>query len=424
MTTEEFIQLHREEDIRELALLAGREKEVDRIYALQQIEGWQKACTKLPEISRIEGWIFPPRISMEQCSGELTAKYKHEVINSSYAAYKRSKGAANAEGKIDLTGGFGIDAYYMGATDYVEQSEELCRIAAHNFALAGRSIHVHNTTSETYLAALTHANLIYIDPARRDSHGGKVFRLEDCTPNVAALYPTLMSKCDRLMLKLSPMLDITDALRHLPDAREVHVVAVRNEVKEVLVVCERTMDRCAADPQTTATSVCTICVNLDSPDPVFSIPPIVPISSIASIPPLALSSSAAFWMEKHPEWLFRRDEGTGERGFLYEPNAAIMKAGLYVEVGARYGLQKLAENSHLYTSGEVIADFPGRIWQVHEATKDELKNLKQANILCRNYPLKPEEVKKKYKLKDGGETYLIGSRIGTRPILLLGERIR
>lgn len=378
MTTQEFILKYRTSDVAKAALLVRQYKEVDYEFALRQIEGWQKACDKLPEISKIDGWHYPVRLSMEQCSSEQTAKYKRAIAD-----------RFQPETITDLTGGFGIDAYYMQTTDYVEQNAELCEVVAHNMALAGRPTRTHNTTAEEYLATITkRSSIIYLDPARRDSHGGKVFRLEDCTPNVVELYPSLMSRCDVLMLKLSPMLDITEALRRLPDAREVHVVAVKNEVKEVLIVCHRKAD-----------TLSYTCVNLDSRDSVLEV----------------------YETDDMPRQIvFAAKPCT----YLYEPNAAIMKAGLFHEVGCKYDLVMLGENSHLYTSDELLKDFPGRIWSIHEASKEELKNLVQANILTRNYPLRPDEIKKKHRLKDGGSSYLIGTRLASTPILLLGERVR
>lgn len=378
MSTESFIQSHRDDDVRVLALALGGLAPDERQYVLQQIEGYQLARTKLPELSTLSGWRWPVRLSMEQCSSEATARYKRGLCEQYLAE------AIDDATIVDLTGGLGVDAYYMRSTDYVERNEDLCHIAEHNFALCGRTTRVHHTTSEEYLRSLAHANLIYIDPARRDSHGGKVFRLQDCTPDVTMLYPELTDRCDVLLLKLSPMLDITEALRSLPHAESVHIVALRGEVKEVLIVVR---------PGYTD-QVKYMCVNLETDDPLFAF----------------TQQSADIRM------------ATQLGPYLYEPNAAIMKAGAYREVGARYGLAKLSENSHLYTGDVYVEGFPGRVWMAHEASKEELRTLTQANIICRNYPLRPEEVKRKYKLKDGGDQYLIGTRM-THPILLLAKRI-
>lgn len=392
MTTQDFILKYRTSDVAQAALLVRQYKDVDHEFALRQIEGWQKACTKLPEISRIDDWHYPVRLSMEQCSSEQTARYKRAIVDrlNSEALNSEALNGAATPLLIDLTGGFGIDAYYMGTTDYVEQNAELCQVVQHNMTIAQHNTRVHCAQAEDYIQTIEHSDIIYLDPARRDSHGGKVFRLEDCTPNVVELYPTLMSRCDALMLKLSPMLDITEALRRLPDAREVHVVAVKNEVKEVLIVCHKQSD-----------TLSYICVNLGSNEPAFEV----------------------YESDDRPigqTMIFATKPGT----YIYEPNAAIMKAGLFNEVSWQYELVMLGENSHLYTSDEIIDSFPGRIWLAHEASKEELKALTQANILTRNYPLRPEEIKKKYRLKDGGDTYVIGSRIAKKPILLIGTIVK
>lgn len=387
----QFYLAHRDDDIRSLALTLSDFSPEDRSYILQQVEGYQLARTKLPSLSQISTsdgcWQWPVRLSMEQCSSEATAQYKAKVMHEALACGSHSNDTdASTLQLVDLTGGLGIDAYYMHATDYVERDEQLCHIAQHNFALTGHATRVHHMAAEDFLNSLTHAAVIYIDPARRDSHGGKVFRLQDCTPDITTLYQSLVSKCDILMLKLSPMLDITEALRVLPDATHVYVVALRGEVKEVLVLVQ---------PHLSHESVNYTCVNLETNDPDFRF--------------TQQTSSVSLADDLMP--------------YLYEPNAAIMKAGAYREVAAQYGLLKLSDNSHLYTSDRLIPDFPGRVWTAHEATKQELKDLQQANIICRNYPLRPEEVKKKYKLKDGGMHYLIGTRT-KRPLLLLCERVR
>lgn len=392
MTTQDFILQYRTSDVAKAALLVRQYKDVDHEFALRQIEGWQKACTKLPEISRIDGWHYPVRLSMEQCSSEQTARHKRAIVD-----------RFQPDTITDLTGGFGIDAYYMQTTDYVEQNAELCQVVQHNMHIAQHDTRVHCAQAEDYIQTIEHSDIIYLDPARRDSHGGKVFRLEDCTPNVVELYPTLMSRCDVLMLKLSPMLDITEALRRLPDAREVHVVAVKNEVKEVLIICH-----------THADTLTYTCVNLDTPDPIFQINGEA-LNGVSQLNSAALNSETL-----NGETL----NGASQLTYLYEPNATIMKAGLYNEVCHQYNLTMLAENSHLYTSDTLLESFPGRIWTVHEATKEELKSLTQANILTRNYPLRPEEIKKKYRLRDGGTTYMIGTRTMAGPTLFIGHRLR
>lgn len=366
--------------------------DVDAAFALQQIEGWQRARTKLPELAATNGWWWPVRLSMEQCSSQDTALYKTTVLSGTLQRLN-----IPADSLCDLTGGFGIDTYYLSRSfreaHYVERQEALCRIAEHNFALTNRHVCIHNTQAETFLHEMSACAAIFIDPARRDSHGGKVFRLEDCEPNVVELLPMLRHRCSVLMLKLSPMLDITEALRQLPEASEVHIVAVQNEVKEVLVVCR--MHDVLSFPTYT-------CANLQKET-----------VELFHFTQENENMAKATLVDQLPDVDF----------YLYEPNSAILKAGAYKLLGTRYGVHKLAPNSHLYLSNDLVPDFPGRTFRVHVADKEELKHINRANIICRNHPLRPEELKKKLKVKDGGETYIIGTRAKDKAVILAGERL-
>jgi len=306
----------------------------------------------------------------------------------------------------DLTGGYGVDTYFLSEqfkqTDYVEQNEELCRIAAHNFKLQrdkGQStkVAVHNATAEEFLQTAGQYDLIFLDPARRDSHGGKVFRLEDCTPNVVELLPTLLRHGKRLMLKLSPMLDLTQAVNKLQRDKgqstkwDVHVVAIKNEVKELLLLSGGTGRITAID--------------LAEPEKVFRFSREEERQAVVS----------------YSEYSEYSDKSENSERFLYEPNAAILKAGAYKLVGARYGLQKLDVNTHLYTSDQLVTDFPGRKWRIEQTIRDRKDlptEMSQANVLTRNYPLTPEQLKKKLHLRDGGTAYMIGARIQGKPMVL------
>ena len=338
-------------------------------WFLQQVEGRERTADKLPTFSAIEDWWYPVRLSCEQCSSELTAKYKASLVS--------------GETMVDLTGGYGVDTYFISEgfshTDYVEQNAELCRIATHNFA--HKPITIHNSTAEEFLKTAGQYDLIFLDPARRDSHGGKVFRLEDCTPNVVELLPTLQAHGKRLMFKLSPMLDLTQAVTSLSQVCwDIFVVAIKNEVKEVLLLSGGT-------GQITA-------IDLDKED-------------------------QAFVFTKEEEQNCQMVNGKCENGkWLYEPNAAILKSGAYKLVAQRFGLHKLDVNTHLYGSDTLIEHFPGRVWRITEK-----QDLKQANVLCRNYPLTPEQLKKKLHLKDGGTAYVIGCRVAGKPTLFFAERI-
>lgn len=369
-------------------------------WFLQQVEGRERTADKLPTFAAIDNWWYPVRLSCEQCSSELTAKYKTAIIANSQQPTAKSRSTM-----VDLTGGYGVDTYFLSEqfqhTDYIEQNAELCRIAEHNFSLIDnrKSIIVHNTTAEDFLTSAGQYDLIFLDPARRDSHGGKVFRLEDCTPNVVELLPLLLEHLTadgRLMLKLSPMLDLTQAVKSLSTFNwDVYVVAVKNEVKEVLLLS-------GGSGQITA-------VDLAKKDQAFVFTREEESNSAAVLQCNGLtaerSNSPKDGQEKRPL-------------FLYEPNAAILKAGAYKLIAQRFGLHKLDVNTHLYISDTLVSDFPGRVWRTTEQKPD-----KQANVLCRNYPLTPEQLKKKLHLRDGGTAFVIGCRVNGKPTLFFAERI-
>lgn len=356
-------------------------------WFLQQVEGRERTADKLPTFAAIDDWWYPVRLSCEQCSSEETARYKASLVESLEVRGERF---------VDLTGGYGVDTYFLSEqfahTDYIEQNAELCRIAAHNFSLIDnrKSIIVRNSSAEEFLNSAGQYDLIFIDPARRDSHGGKVFRLEDCTPNVIELLPTLLAHGKRLMLKLSPMLDLTQAVKELSQVSwDIYIVALKNEVKEVLLLSGGTGKITAID--------------------------------------LAKKDQAFVFTreeESNSEATFHSFTHSLIHTFLYEPNAAILKAGAYKLVAQRFGLQKLDVNTHLYCSEKLVENFPGRVWRIKsERVNVERMKGEQVNVICRNYPLPPEQLKKKYRLKDGGESYLIGCRVNGKPTLFEAERI-
>lgn len=401
-------------------------------WFLQQVEGRERTADKLPTFAAIEDWWYPVRLSCEQCSSELTARYKAQIVLGTW-----SNGTC-----LDLTGGYGVDTYFLSEhfarTDYVEQNAELCRIAAHNFALGRKqkverqklSIAIHNTTAEDFLLSSpcgeTGWGLIFLDPARRDSHGGKVFKLADCTPNVVELLPALLDHLapdGRIMLKLSPMIDITQALKELSAVSgqpsdltwDVHIVAVKNEVKEVLLLsqCLKTPindqinDKMVNDQinDKMVNDQIIKCIDLSRPEQAF-----------------------VFTREEERDTTlppFEGRVGVGFAGFwIYEPNAAILKAGAYKLVGERFGLQKLDPNTHLYISDRLVEHFPGRVWRINDKMVNaKMVNGQMANVLCRNYPLTPEQLKKKLHLRDGGTAYVIGCRVAGKPVVLLAERV-
>ena len=393
-----LLSQHLHDDVQHLALQRNRFPQLsdaDFRFFLQQVEGRQRTRDKLPTFAEIKDWWFPVRLSCEQCSSEATAGYKALIYPSICHTL------------IDLTAGYGVDTFFMAEgvqeAHYVERNAELCAIAEHNFSLYCPKIQVHNTTAEEFLSSLPITNsqypiannpypishtLIYLDPARRSQSGGKVFRIEDCEPNVIALLPTLRQHASHIMIKFSPMLDITAALRVLGSDWDTHIVAVNNEVKEVLFL--------------TGTGVMHA-VNIRA---------------------------------THTDHLVFSDEeektaplhiATAIQQYIYEPNAAIIKAGAFRLVGNRYELQKLDTNTHLYTADTLLPDFPGRVWEVIEAeVKDPKKQLDtqaKYSIISRNYPLSPEEIRKKYKLKDGDDRYLLAARHQGKPRLILARRI-
>ncbi len=387
-----LLSQHQHDDVQQLALQRNRFPQLsdtDFRFFLQQVEGKQRTRDKLPILNHLPDWWFPVRLSCEQCSSEATAGYKALIYPSICHTL------------IDLTAGYGVDTFFMSENareaHYVERNAELCAIAEHNFSLYRPKIQVHNTTAEEFLSSLPISNsqypisntLIYLDPARRSQSGGKVFRIEDCEPNVIELLPTLRLHASHIMIKFSPMLDITAALRVLGNDWDTHIVAVNNEVKEVLFL--------------TGTGVMHA-VNIRG------------------------MQTDRFFFSPENEQQAQLTIATDIQQYIYEPNAAIIKVGAYRLVGERYELQKLDTNTHLYTSDSFKSGFPGRVWEVIEAeVKDPKKQLDtkaKYSILSRNYPLSPDDIRKKYKLKDGDDRYLLAARHQGKPRLILATRIK
>lgn len=383
--TSEFVREHRNDDVRTLALQAARYPGVDIRLAVTQIEGWQHACTKLPEWAAVEGILYPPRISMEQCSSSATALYKASLMQGDTFA--------------DLTGGFGIDCSYISRNFskafYIERNDILCTVAAHNFALLGlQHIEIINGNSEQMLQTLPPCDWIFLDPARRDGAGKKVVALADCEPNVATLRQQLLQKARRVMVKCSPMLDITAACRQLGCVAEVHTVAVNNECKELLFIL-------SADATAT---------------------PDVHTVNIVN----GSAQTFSFSMDDACETSYATEVGS----FLYEPNAAIQKAGCPSSLATGYGVQKLHRNSNLYTSQMVVENFPGRTFRVTGVSgfsKNEIKkllgDLKRANLTVRNFPDTVQQLRKRMKLSEGGGVYLFATTLADgRKVLVRCEK--
>ena len=384
LETLSFIEENARADVRSLALQAKKYPQVDMAMAVVQIAGRQIAEAKVPSWYRTEGLLYPKHLSMEQCSSEATAIYKAGLV----------KGDTFA----DLTGGFGIDCSFLSRkfkqADYVERQSELCELAEHNFPLLGLNIGVHNEDGVEYLKQMHPVDVLFLDPARRDGHGGKTVAISDCEPDVSALEDLLVEKAKKVMVKLSPMLDLSLALKALKYVREVHIVSVNNECKELLLLLEKSTD---------------------------SLEIVIHCEQITST-------------GEHQHYAFTQEQErtsdcplSAEVGaYLYEPNASILKAGAYRSLTQTYPVNKLHASSHLYTSPYYIEDFPGRRFEVEAVSgfgKKELKTLLQglekANLTIRNFPSSVAELRKRLKLKEGGECYLFATTLSDESKVLI-----
>ena len=504
--TFDFIRQHQDDDVRQLAFLGSKYPEVDMPFALDQIRGRKMARVKLPRWASIEGIIYPPHISMEQCSSEQTALYKAELAarllglspSSSENGEEKEKESENASnlhlseicefaGKgavdsefakneatckkqqilteskenvnetkedvcesdfseeiefVDLTGGFGVDFSYIASrlgvkSMYVERQAHLCEAANENFgrlglknaivkngdgievlhsfaskkeAAASESLGIIEEQSRSLLKTNLGLKLIFIDPARRDDAGNKVVSLKDCTPDVTVLQEEMLSKADYVIIKLSPMLDWHRAVSELNCVQEVHIISVNNECKELLLVLSARnmgeMEASSADGEVKhAGSLRIYCVN-DAQS--FDCDELDMESSPVKIAPSTLE----------------------EMQYLYEPNASLMKAGCFSVLSERYGARMLSKNSHLFVSQASIEAFPGRSFRIiavssfnKKELKRQLSGITKANIATRNFPLSVAELRKRLKLKDGGETYIFATTLSDEShVLVITEK--
>lgn len=504
--TLDFIRQHQDDDVRQLAFLGSKYPEVDMPFALDQIRGRKMARVKLPRWASIEGIIYPPHISMEQCSSEQTALYKAELaarllglspsssengeekekesknasnLHLSEICEFAGKGAVDSEfakneatckkqqilteskenvneikeephegdfseetGFVDLTGGFGVDFSYIASrlgvkSMYVERQAHLCEAAKENFgrlglknaivkngdgievlhsfaskkeAAASDSLGITEDQPQSLLKTNLGLKLIFIDPARRDDAGNKVVSLKDCTPDVTLLQEEMLSKADYIIIKLSPMLDWHRAISELSHVREVHIISVSNECKELLLVLSARnmgdMEASSADREVKhAGSLRIYCVN-DAQS--FVCDELDMESSSVKIAPSTLE----------------------EMLYLYEPNASLMKAGCFSILSKRYGAKMLSKNSHLFVSRDLIAAFPGRSFRIiaissfnKKELKRHLSGITKANIATRNFPLSVAELRKRLKLKDGGETYIFATTLSDEShVLVITEK--
>ena len=537
MTTAEFIQEYREKDTRQLALRSARFPDVDMPYALDQIKGWQTARRKLPTWAACDGIVYPPHLSMEQCSSEPTAQYKlnlamewscriessefrvessamevesselrvenseREVesselrvessereVESSELRVENSEGEVNnfssgqpatlnsqlstlnpqpatlnsqlstlnpqpatlnsqlstlnchASSMTDLTGGFGVDFSFtscaFASATYVERNAQLCHMVEHNLPLLGiDNAKVVCADAVDYLSTLDMQTMIFLDPARRDQHGAKTVMLADCTPDVVQLLPQLLKKSRFTMLKLSPMLDWHKAVEDLQGTvREVHIVSVGGECKELLLVLSEEIESelkvFCADLEAgggsggSSSSSCSSCSSLSS-EPSF---PRTPSSPSAPSHPSTPSLSASLFVyapgasRPAPNSKLK----TQNSKFLHEPNASIMKAGCFDELAAAYGVSPVSRNSHLFLSVEPVDGFPGRSFSIERVTtlnkrelRQALAGIEKANIATRNFPLSVAELRKRLKLKDGGDVYIFATTTAEDEHILL-----
>lgn len=407
MGTQAFILAHRNDDTRTLALQASKHPDVDMAFAIDQIKGWQKARSKLPSWAACKDVTYPPPLALEQCSSEQTARYKADLCRKLIEEKHRHILA-------DLTGGAGVDfsllAPLFPQAIYIERQETLCRLARHNLSALGiNHAEVRQGDAIDLFDTLPHLSLLFIDPARRDLHGARTFAIGDCTPDILPILPRLLEKADHLMVKLSPMLDWHETLRSLNDTcpntvREMHIVATTNECKEMLVWLSAHHDStnatlcCANDLQTFITDVET--------ERHAGITPCIDEALITPFSPGA------------PDFL---------RGqWLYEPNAAIMKAGCFATLAKRLSLRAISPNSHLFISTQHLPDFPGRTMRINGFTtmnkrllRETFKDITQANITTRNFPLTAEQLRKRLRLSDGGDIYLFATTTNDKQHIIL-----
>ncbi|MCF2614711.1 THUMP-like domain-containing protein [Leyella stercorea] len=511
MTTAEFIQEYREKDTRQLALQSARFPDVDMPYALDQIKGWQTARRKLPTWAACDGIVYPPHLSMEQCSSEPTAQYKLNLamewscriessefrvessereVESSELRVENSEGEVNnfssgqpatlnsqlstlnpqpatlnsqlstlnpqpatlnsqlstlnchASRMTDLTGGFGVDFSFtscaFASATYVERNAQLCHMVEHNLPLLGiDNAKVVCADAVDYLSTLDMQTMIFLDPARRDQHGAKTVMLADCTPDVVQLLPQLLKKSRFTMLKLSPMLDWHKAVEDLQGTvREVHIVSVGGECKELLLVLSEEIESelkvfCAdleaggsGEAGLSGGSSSSSSSSLSS-EPSF---PRTPSSPSAPSHPSTHSLSASLFVytpsttTPAPNSKLKIQNSK----FFHEPNASIMKAGCFDELAAAYGVSPVSRNSHLFLSAEPVDGFPGRSFSIERVTtlnkrelRQALAGIEKANIATRNFPLSVAELRKRLKLKDGGDVYIFATTTAEDEHLLL-----
>ena len=392
--TRDFIEKHLKDDVRQLALQKFPD-DVDKMLVLNQIEARQLLSKKVPSWASNPDLLFPKHLSIEQCSSELTAKYKASIIS-------------GGDTFVDLTGGLGIDSYFLSekfkTSYYIENQKELCDLAEHNFGVLGRKINVINSDAESFLSKNQNIDLIFIDPARRDIYNRKMVSLHDCSPDVVKIVETFPETSHRkpsFLIKVSPMLDISLITNELQNISEIHIVSVKNECKEILIIIEPGFDG----------EIKYFCVNFVGND---------------------VKSSQSFEFSETSESSANSEFAPTIKRYLYEPNASLMKSGAFKLISQRFGIEKLHVNSHLYTSDNLISDFPGRIFEVvgfapfNKKIKKELLNgITEASVATRNFPLSANDLRKTLNLKESDKIFVFGTTlIGEKKVVILAKKYK
>ncbi len=385
-----FIQEHISDDTDRLLLTASRYPDIDIPFAVEQIMARRHIKDKLPSWYANENLVFPSRLSAEQCSSEITACYKKELIT--------------GKTLCDLTGGLGIDTYYFAQkaekVHYIERFPEYCKAAKHNFQeLKAENIQVHEADSRDMITSFE-ADTFYIDPARRAGYNQRVFALADCEPDILQLKTILLGHTQQLIIKISPMADLEETLRLLPETKEIHILSVKNECKELLFILTPQQQ-----PFTRQVHIYAINFTTQEEKKIFS-----------------------FYPEE--EKLAELHTGEPEK-YLYEPHAALLKSGAFKLIAQRFNLTKLHKHSHLYSSDTYHENFPGRIFKIDKTYEFSGKLLKQlgkeipqANITTRNFQLSVAELRKRTHIKEGGEHYLFATTLTSeRKVILLTHKV-
>lgn len=382
----QFVKEHAADDLTRLLLSASRYPSIDIPFAVEQIASRRQIKEKLPMWYANDALLFPSKISAEQCSSEQTASYKQRLVKES-------------DRLCDLTGGLGIDSFYFSRkadhVTYIERFPAYCEAACHNFAALGATnITIVEGDSTELLTRLPLFDIFYIDPARRGEGNKRVYALTDCEPDLPALLPELFRHAPKVIAKLSPMADIRLTLDLLPGTTEIHVLSVRNECKELLFVVE-------SQVKTASPIIC--CVNFNS-----------------------TGKEESFTFSLQDEQREELHLARQMKRYFYEPNVSLLKAGAFKSTASRFGVEKLHVSSHLYTSDEPVEDFPGRRFVVEEVypftgklCKSLSNDIPQANITVRNFPLSVEELRKRTKIRDGGEVYLLATTLANNSKILV-----